>query len=137
MYIAHLSTAVTLNQTVLNTMVFQQRSGHRVAALCPDDEWTGAIRERGIEIIPVPFVRHSLRHSFTSAAAKAYAACRREQFDVVHTHTLLPGIAGRVAARLADLRATSAHLIGCVLVDEKMRPRKGYHYYRKREKASK
>ena len=38
---------------------------------------------------------------------------------------------------LADLRATSAHLIGCVLVDEKMRPRKGYHYYRKREKASK
>ena len=48
MYIAHLSTAVTLNQTVLNTMVFQQRSGHRVAALCPDDEWTGAIRERGI-----------------------------------------------------------------------------------------
>lgn len=38
---------------------------------------------------------------------------------------------------LAELRATSAHLIGCVLVDEKMRPRKGYHYYRKREKASK
>lgn len=105
MYIAHLSTAVTLNQTVLNTMVFQQRSGHRVAALCPDDEWTGAIRERGIEIIPVPFVRHSLRHSFTSAAAKAYAACRREQFDVVHTHTLLPGIAGRVAARLAGVPA--------------------------------
>lgn len=105
MYIAHLSTAVTLNQTVLNSMVFQKQNGHRVVALCPEDEWTEKIKANGIEVIEVPFVRHSLWHSFTAAALRTYTVCRKEKFDVVHTHTLLPGIAGRVAARLAGIPA--------------------------------
>jgi glycosyltransferase involved in cell wall biosynthesis len=103
MYIAHLSTAITLNQTVLNSMVFQKKNGHRVVALCPDDEWTEAIKALDIEVIEVPFVRHSWLHSFTTAALRTFFVCRREKFDVVHTHTLLPGIAGRVAARLAGI----------------------------------
>ena len=105
MYIAHLSTAITLNQTVLNCMVFQKKKGHRVVALCPDDEWTAAIKAHGIEVIEVPFVRHSLLYSFTKAAFRTFLVCRREKFDIVHTHTLLPGIAGRVAARLAGVPA--------------------------------
>ena len=40
MYIAHIATSVTLNQTIFNQMVYQQEKGHRVVALCPDDEWT-------------------------------------------------------------------------------------------------
>jgi len=105
MYIAHLSTAITLNQTVLNSMIFQKMSGHRVVALCPEDEWTGILKEHGVEVIEVPFIRHSLFHSFTIAALRAFLVCRREKFDVVHTHTLLPGIAGRMAARLAGIPA--------------------------------
>lgn len=105
MYIAHLSTAITLNQTVLNCMVMQKKNGHRVVALCPDDEWTGAIKAHGIEVFEIPFIRHSLRHSFTSSVWKTIQVCRREKFDVVHTHTLLPGIAGRVAARIAGVPA--------------------------------
>jgi glycosyltransferase involved in cell wall biosynthesis len=105
LYIAHLSTAITLNQTVLNSMVFQKMNGHRVVALCPEDEWTEAIKARGIEVIEVPFIRHSLLHSFTTAALRTFLVCRKEKFDVVHTHTLLPGIAGRVAARLARIPA--------------------------------
>lgn len=103
MYIAHLSTAVTLNQTVLNRMIYQKKNGHRVVALCPENKWTDAIKAQGIEVIEVPFIRHSLLHSFTSAALRTFLVCRTEKFDVVHTHTLLPGIAGRVAARLAGI----------------------------------
>jgi len=103
MYIAHLSTAITLNQTVLNKMIFQTKNGHRVVALCPEDEWTEDIKAHGIEVIEVPFIRHSLLHSFTSAALRTWLVCRKEKFDIVHTHTLLPGIAGRVAARLAGV----------------------------------
>ena len=102
MYIAHLSTSVSLNQTVLNRMTFQKNNGHRVVALCPDDEWAEEIKSHDIRVIEVPFIRHSLLHSFSSAAMRTFSICKREQFDVVHTHTLLPGIAGRVAARLAD-----------------------------------
>lgn len=105
MYIAHLSTAITLNQTVLNRMVFEKKNGHRVVALCPEDEWTEDIKAQDIEVMEVPFIRHSLLHSFTTAAWRTYLICRREKFDVVHTHTLLPGIAGRVAARLAGVPA--------------------------------
>lgn len=103
MYIAHLSTAVTLNQTVLNRMIYQKKNGHRVVALCPENEWTDAIKAQGIEVIEVPFIRHSLLHSFTSAALRTLLVCRAEKFDVVHTHTLLPGIVGRVVARLAGV----------------------------------
>lgn len=105
MYIAHLSTAITLNQTVLNRMVFQKKNGHRVVALCPEDEWTEDIKAHGIEVMEVPFIWHSLLHSFTTAALRTFLICRREHFDVVHTHTLLPGIAGRVATRLAGVPA--------------------------------
>ena len=107
MYIAHLSTAITLNQTVLNGMVFQKKNGHRVVALCPEDEWIEDIKAHDIEVIEVPFLRHSLLHSFTTAALQTFLVCRREKFDVVHTHTLLPGIAGRVAARLAGVPAVA------------------------------
>lgn len=105
MYIAHISTAITLNQTVLNRMVFQKMNGHRVVALCPEDKWTADIKAHGVKVIEVPFIRHNLQHSFTTAALRTFLVCRREQFDIVHTHTLLPGIAGRVAARLAGVPA--------------------------------
>lgn len=103
MHIAHISTSVTLNQTVFNQMVYQQKQGHRVVALCPDDEWTKPIKYKDIPVIHVPFLWHNAKASLTTALWRTYRVCRREKFDVVHTHTLLPGLAGRIAARLAGI----------------------------------
>jgi glycosyltransferase involved in cell wall biosynthesis len=103
MYIAHVSTSVTLNQTVFNQMVYQQKQGHRVVALCPDDEWTKPIKYKDIPVIHVPFLWHNTGASLTSGLLRTYRVCHDEKFDVVHTHTLLPGIAGRIAARLAGI----------------------------------
>lgn len=103
MHIAHIATSVTLNQTVFNQMVYQQKQGHRVVALCPDDEWTKPIKYKEIPVIHVPFLWHNAKASLTSALLRTFSVCRREKFDVVHTHTLLPGIAGRIAARLAGI----------------------------------
>jgi glycosyltransferase involved in cell wall biosynthesis len=103
MYIAHISTSVTLNQTVFNQMVYQQKQGHRVVALCPDDEWSKPIKYKDIPVIHVPFLWHNAKASMTSAFQRTFQVCRQEKFDVVHTHTLLPGIAGRIAARLAGV----------------------------------
>src|SRR3972149_5665941 len=103
MYIAHVSTSITLNQTVFNQMVYQRHCGHRVAALCVDDEWAIPIKEEGIQIIDVPLTRHNAIINLTYALAKIWQVCRQEKFDVVHTHTLLPGFAGRIAARLAGI----------------------------------
>jgi glycosyltransferase involved in cell wall biosynthesis len=103
MHIAHISTSVTLNQTVFNQMAYQQKKGHRVVALCPDDEWTKPIKEKDIPVIHVPFLWHDAKSSLTSALWRTFLICRQEKFDVVHTHTLLPGLAGRIAARLAGI----------------------------------
>ena len=103
MYIAHLATSVTLNQTVFNQMVYQQKRGHRVAALCPDDEWSRPIKYKDIRVIHVPFLWHNAKASLTSALLRTFQVCRREKFDIVHTHTLLPGLAGRIGARLAGV----------------------------------
>jgi glycosyltransferase involved in cell wall biosynthesis len=104
MHIAHISTSVTLNQTVFNQMVYQQKQGHRVVALCPDDEWSKPIKYKDIPVIHVPFLWHNAKASMTSALVRTFLVCRQQGFDVVHTHTLLPGLAGRIAARLAGVR---------------------------------
>jgi len=103
MKIAHIATSVTLNQTVFNQMVYQQKQGHHVVALCPDDEWSRPIKYKDIEVIHVPFLWHDAKASLTSAFLRTFLVCRQKKFDVVHTHTLLPGIGGRIGARLAGV----------------------------------
>ena len=103
MYIAHIANSITLSQTVFNQMVYQREKGHRVVALCPEDQWSKPIRYRDIEVIHVPFLLHDAKASMTSALLRTISVCRQEKFDVVHTHTLLPGIAGRIGARLAGI----------------------------------
>lgn len=103
MHIAHIATSVALNQTVFNQMVYQQKKGHHVIALCPDDEWTKPIKYKDIPVIHVPFLWHNVKTSLTSALVRTFRVCRKEKFDVVHTHTFLPGVAGRIAARLAGV----------------------------------
>ena len=103
MRIAHIATSITLNQTVFNQMVYQQKQGHEVFALCPADSWAEPLKQKNIRVIDVPFLWHNAKASLTSALLRTLLVCRREKFDVVHTHTLLPGLAGRIAARVAGI----------------------------------
>jgi len=104
MRIAHIGTSISLQQVVLNQMVYQHKKGHDVIGLCPDDEWAEPMKAKGIRIINVPFRRHSAIATLW-AALRTRAICRRERFDVVHTHNSLPGVVGRIAARLAGVAA--------------------------------
>lgn len=100
MRIAHIATTISLNQIVLNQMLYQKEKGHEVVAMGPDDEWAPGIREKGIRFVHVPFLRHNLPATGWSAFVTR-SVCRRERFDVVHTHNALPGVMGRIGARLA------------------------------------
>lgn len=102
MRIAHIATTISLNQIVLNQMVYQKQKGHEVVAMGPDDEWAEGIRAKGIPLIDTPFKRHNLPATGL-AAVETWSTCRRERFDVVHTHNALPGVMGRIAARLAGV----------------------------------
>lgn len=103
MYIAHIANSITLSQTVFNQMVYQREKGHQVVALCPEDQWSKPLRYKDIEVIHVPFLLHDAKASMTSALLRTFLVCRKKKLDVVHTHTLLPGVAGRMGARLAGV----------------------------------
>ncbi|MFH0911705.1 MAG: glycosyltransferase family 4 protein [Planctomycetota bacterium] len=100
MKIFHVGTSISLNQVVLDQMVDQLRRGHEVVALCPRDEWARRIRDCGVRLLPAPFVRHDVPATL-QAGIETFLACRKERPDIVHTHNSLPGIVGRMAARLA------------------------------------
>ncbi len=102
MRIAHVATTISLNQIVLNQMVYQRDKGHHVVAMGPDDEWAEGIRARGIPLIDTAFKRHNLPATGW-AAAETWLTSLREKFDVVHTHNALPGVMGRIAGRLAGV----------------------------------
>ena len=104
MRIAHAAHSMFLGQIGLNQMVYQLEMGQDVVALCPDDEWAGVIKDRGIRVIDVPFLRHNL-FATLMATARMWRICHRERFDVVHTHNSLPGVTGRIAGRLAGIPA--------------------------------
>lgn len=104
MRIGHFGTSISLNQVVLAQMVIQQEQGHDVISLCADDEWAEAIKERDIRVIDVRLARHNPLATLT-AAVQLWNICRRERFDVLHTHNSLPGQAGRIAAWMARVPA--------------------------------
>ncbi len=104
MRIAHVATSISMTQIVLGLMKLQKEEGHDVVALCPDDEWALPLKAEGIRVVDIPFRRHSVWFTLV-AGIRVRAVCRRERFDVAHTHNSLPGVAGRIAAGRARVPA--------------------------------
>jgi glycosyltransferase involved in cell wall biosynthesis len=81
-------------------------SGWRVILLAHESAATQAIREAGIEVMPVPFIRRRLNPFaellFTFRLARLY---RRIRPDLVHHIALKPIVIGGIAARLAGIRS--------------------------------
>ena len=87
-----------------NQLLYLRQCGYDVSAICSPGP---LVPRDGVtpEGIPVKTVRFSLRITplqdlWTFIRLLAYL--RRERFDIVHTHSLKPGLLGRLAARLAQ-----------------------------------
>jgi len=82
-----------------------KHAGWRVVLVARESEAAARIRESGIEVIPVDFIRRRLNPFaeawFTWRLAKLYRELRP---DVVHHIALKPIVIGGVAARLAGVR---------------------------------
>lgn len=77
--------------------------GWRVRAVCSDGPFVGKLRERGYDIETISITRglNPLRHAVSFF--KLIALFKRERFDVLHVHTPIAALLGRVAARLAGI----------------------------------
>ena len=77
--------------------------GWQVTAVCSDGPFVPALRAAGYAIETLPIAR-SL-NPFKSAVAlyRLWCLFRREGFDVLHAHTPVAALLGRIAARLAGI----------------------------------
>ncbi len=78
-----------------------RRAGHDVTFCCAAGEGLDLLQEEGFRIAAIPFSRNYnlLRHAVS--LARLYRLLRKRRFDIVHCHTPVAGLIGRVAARLA------------------------------------
>lgn len=55
----------------------------------------------GVKVIYLDCLKRSIGLSDLPAAVAIYKLCKKERYDIVHTHSTKPGIIGRIAATLA------------------------------------
>ena len=79
----------------------QVARGDTVIAVCSDGEYFGGIIEDGYQIHAIPISRslHPIKHMIS--IWKLYWYFRCEKFDVVHVHTPVAALVGRIAAFFA------------------------------------
>ena len=74
-------------------------AGHEVVAACADGPLAAEVRAHGIRVESVPFERRALGVRGHWRAWRALGSLlRRERFDIVHVHTPVAGLIGRLAA---------------------------------------
>ncbi len=93
----------TLKHFLTGLIDGMQTQGWRVTAVCSDGPFVPGLRKRGyrIETLPISRGLNPFRHAVS--LVRLIALFRRERFDVVHVHTPVAALLGRVAARLAGV----------------------------------
>lgn len=78
-----------------------REAGWRTVAVCADEGAVAGLRAQGYEIITVGLSRALNPFRQALGVLRLAALFRREKFDVVHAHTPVAALVGRIAARLA------------------------------------
>jgi len=93
----------TLYHFILPLMRAEAALGHEVVGVCSDGSWLRKIDDPGLRIERVPIARsfNVVRHFGTYR--KLSALFKRERFDIVHVHTPVAALIGRLAARRAGV----------------------------------
>lgn len=101
----------TVRQFLLPLADRLERDGYRVTLACSRGPLFEDIAARGYDIRENHVSRSANFASHGASVWRTWRLLRRERFDVVHVHTPIAGLLGRVAARLAGVpvRIYTAH----------------------------
>ncbi len=75
-----------------------QKEGHEVVAVCADGPLAERVRAAGVRVETVPFSRDLDLANHARVVRRLIELFRAERFDMVHTHTPIAGLLGRIAA---------------------------------------
>ncbi|MCF8175747.1 MAG: glycosyltransferase family 4 protein [Burkholderiaceae bacterium] len=93
----------TLRHFLLPLIDGMQEKGWQVTAVCSDGPFVPELRSRGYRIENVHIARSMNPLAVTRSFLALIRLFRRERFDVLHTHTPVAALIGRVAARVAGI----------------------------------
>lgn len=101
----------TMARLLLPLCVAMQEAGHEVVAICSDGPLLERARAAGIRCRPVTIERSMNPTAALRSARAVTRVMREEQFDIVHVHTPVASLIGRLAAWRAGvpLIAYTAH----------------------------
>ena len=93
----------TLYHFILPLMRAEQAAGHEVVGVCSDGPWLGKVAAEGLRTVPLAIARNlnPLRH--WASYRHLCRLFREERFDMVHVHTPIAALLGRLAARRAGV----------------------------------
>lgn len=78
-------------------------SGYEVSFCCSPGEGLDRLEQEGFSVFRIPISRSYNIFSHTVSLFRLYSLMRREDFDIVHTHTPVAGLLGRIAAKVAGV----------------------------------
>jgi glycosyltransferase involved in cell wall biosynthesis len=111
----------SLTHFLLPLMRELRARGHEVVGICADGPKLAPAREEGFRIAPIPFARSANPLANLPAFLALIRLFRQERFDLLHVHTPLAGLVGRIAGRIAGIPRIAYTAHGFYF-HERMRP---------------
>lgn len=102
LHLINIDTGIRIH--LLSQLLYLQEQGFDVAGACSPGENIPAdgVTEDGIPVKTINMTRQISPFKDLLALYHLYQYFRAEEFDIVHTHSLKPGLLGRIAAFLAQ-----------------------------------
>ncbi len=93
----------TAKQFLLPLASALKHAGYQVSIACARGPYFETLRAAGYRMIENPVSRNMNLLSHAASLWRTYQLLRRERFDIVHVHTPIAALLGRIAARLAGV----------------------------------
>ena len=93
----------TLKHFLLPLIDAMRNEGWDVVSICSDGKTIPDLRRQGYRIITTSITRNLNVFSHLVSAWRLYRIFRRERIDILHVHTPIAALLGRVAGRLAGI----------------------------------
>ncbi|MCX7164746.1 MAG: glycosyltransferase family 4 protein [Rhodocyclales bacterium] len=116
----------TLRNFLLPLIDGMRKEGWAVTAVCSEGPFVDGLRRSGYAIDTIPIARSMNPWSALRSTIALIRYFRRERFDVVHVHTPVAALLGRIAARIAGVPLIVYTAHGFYFHDEMHRAKRSF-----------
>ncbi|MCX7766383.1 MAG: glycosyltransferase family 4 protein [Candidatus Sumerlaeia bacterium] len=93
----------TVKNFLLPLIKFLELQGFEVTTVCTPGEFFHELRQQGINLHGIPIARSFNLWRHLISGKKLFSFIRQHRFQIVHTHTPVASLIGRITARLAGV----------------------------------